>query len=141
MPDDTDSPELEQAQAAQQLLVDEALPAMFAAYDAAVEDGIETPAVVVLDCEDELGGAIARALLGEEVVDDAIADQQAEDADIVTVFTAAYGWDDCREQATTYFPYLAEAFDQGPPDDGFLALGVTAGGASAFTAPFDARPE
>lgn len=131
----------ERIQQEQQTLVDSSLSAMFQAYDDAKSEGLETPAVLVLDCEDPLGAALARGLVGDEVVDDAIAEQEAEADGSVTVFAAALSWVDCRERTVEGFPYLSEAFEQGPPDDGFLAIGVTAGGASAFTAPFDARPD
>lgn len=124
---------------AQQLLVESALPLVFEAYDEASAEGIADPLVVLVDCEDELGGAIARGWLGDEKVDDAIA-AEGTDGDTTTAFARAIAWAECREELAEAFPYLAEVLGSPPPGDGVLVIGVTAGGASALTAPLDARP-
>ncbi|TWT99169.1 hypothetical protein Pla108_01030 [Botrimarina colliarenosi] len=128
----------------QQSLVESALPLVFEAYDEAVEAGVAHPMIVLLDCEDELGGEIARGWLGEDAIDDAIAAQAAGDdspseSDPTTVLARAIGWDDAQSDLADAFPYLKPALDQGPPEDGVFVVGVTAGGASALTAPWDAR--
>lgn len=129
----------------QQSLVESSLALVFGAYDEAVAAGVARPLVVLLDCEDELGGAIARGWLGDEVVEDAVAAQAAADethgeADPTTVFARAIAWDEARDDLAAAFPYLAPALAEGPPEDGVFVVGVTAGGASALTAPWDARP-
>ncbi len=129
--------------AAHQLLVESSLPLIFATYDEAVEEEVASPMVVLIDCEDELGGQIARGWLGDEVVDDAIAaEEPGEDPDAVqtTVFARALAWDEAFPDLVEAFPYLAPALETGPPEDGVFLVGVTAGGAAAFTAPWDARP-
>jgi hypothetical protein len=37
------------------------------------------------------------------------------------------------------FDYLAPVFEESPPENGFLVISITAGGASALTVPMDAR--
>ncbi len=44
----------------QQLLAESSLPLLFETYDAAVKDGMKLPLVLLVDCEDEIGGQIAR---------------------------------------------------------------------------------
>lgn len=128
---------------AHQLLVESSLPLVFEAFDDALEDNIAQPMIVLVDCEDELGGQVARGWLGDEVVDDAIAaevpDEDSEEEQ-TTVFARAIAWKEARKEIAEAFPYLADAFADGPPEDGVLVVGITAGGASAFTAPWDARP-
>jgi hypothetical protein len=122
---------------AQQWLLESSLPLAFSAYDEAVAAKQRDPVVFVLDCEDDLGSEIARSWLGDEAVEDAIADR--EDEAETTVFAHAFPFAKCRTEVPAVFPYLQPAFHF-PPADGFLAISVTAGGASALTVPFDARP-
>lgn len=126
---------------AQQSLVEDSLPLVFQTYDEAITAGEKSPVVILLDCEDPLGGEIARGWLGDEEVDQAIAIQQAEGNgdESPTVFARAIAWELCREELCEAFPYLAAALAEPPTDEGVLVLGVTAGGASALTAPFSAR--
>lgn len=129
----------------QQSLVESALPLVFEAYDEAVEAGVATPIIVLVDCEDELGGEIARGWLGDDAIDDAIAAQVSlenapTESDPTTVFARAIGWDEARGELSAAFPYLTPVLDGAPPEDGVFVIGVTAGGASALTAPWDARP-
>ena len=125
---------------AQQSMLESALDVVFDAHDQAVNDKIDQPVVFLLDCEDEIGRQIADAWLGAEAVSDAIAEQQADDAaDVTTVFARAFSFAECRTEVPDVFPYLAPVFDMEPPRDGFLAIAVTAGGASAFTVPDSAR--
>ncbi len=124
---------------AQQTLLENSLPAAFEAYDTAVEAEIAQPVVFLLDCEDAIGGEIARSWLGEEVVAEAMGEQPPGE-DSTTVFAHAFSWDQCRQEVPAVFPYLQEVFEQEQPDDGFWAISVTAGGASALTVPFAARP-
>ncbi|TWT33657.1 hypothetical protein KOR34_34900 [Posidoniimonas corsicana] len=132
-------PELEAALEEQQNLVESSLPAVFEAYDAAIAEKISQPVVMVIDCLDEFGGQIAAAWVGDEAVEEAIAERDPDDDTVV--FAAAFAWEDCRREVPEFFPYLKPVFDQDPPSDGVLVIGVTSGGASALTAPFDARPE
>ena len=135
-------PDVEQAQEEQQALAESSLAAVFEAYDDALQEGVEHPVVLVIDCEDPLGAEISRAWLGDETVDDAIA-LQASDEDSqadTTVFVAAFAFADCKSEVTKVFPYLASVFESPPGDDGVLIVSVTSGGASALTASMDARP-
>ncbi len=120
----------------QQALAESSLPLLFETYDQAIEKGVKSPVVILVDCEDEIGGQIARAWLGDETVDDAIANTTTDDT---TVFARAESWKQCKQEVPQTFEYLAPVFENGPPGDGFLAVSITAGGASALTVPMDAR--
>ena len=125
---------------AQQWLLESSLALAFDAYDEAIQAKQRDPVVFVLDCEDAIGGEIARSWLGEELIADAIADRALEDEESeTTVFAHAFPFAQCRTEVPAVFPYLKPAFER-PPADGFLAISVTAGGASALTVPFTARP-
>lgn len=122
---------------AQQLLLESSLELAFSAYDEALAAKLRDPVVFLLDCEDAIGGEIARSWLGEETVADAIADR--DDGAETTVFAHAFPFVQCRTEVPAVFPYLSPALKT-PPVDGFLAIAVTCGGASALTVPFSARP-
>jgi hypothetical protein len=137
--DPTDANEI--AQEEQQALAESSLPLLFEAYDDALETDVERPVVILLDCEDEIGGEIARAWLGEEDVNEAIRDRQAssDSEDSTTVYAQAFAWDDCRAEIPEVFPYLAEIFETDEPENTFLTISVTAGGASALHVPLELR--
>ncbi|NOY42638.1 MAG: hypothetical protein GXP26_12490 [Planctomycetes bacterium] len=128
----------------QQDLLENSLAAAFSAFDAATEQGMPAPVVFLLDCEDEIGGEIARSWLGDQAVNDAIEQQQLQDADeelddATTIFAYAFPFEQCRAEVPNIFPYLAPVFASKLPTDGFLAIAVTAGGASVLTVPLGAR--
>lgn len=138
-------PQHAQALEDQQTLAESSLPVIFEMYDDALEEGTENPVVLLIDCQDPLGSEIARAWLGDETVEEAIAQQAAEGEGQflegeTTVFAAAFSLEQCREQVPQVFPYLAEVFQQPPVQEGVLVISITSGGASALTAPADARP-
>ena len=142
---DADSPadpELEAALDAQQALLESCLPLVFAEYDQAVQRGLKTPVVVLVDCEDELGGDIARAWVGDEAVDTAIAEQlhERQSDEETTAFARVVSFAEAKREIPQVFPYLEPVF-AAPPQDGFLAISITAGGASALTVPPDARED
>lgn len=120
----------------QQALAESSLPLLFETYDAAVKAKVDQPVVILLDCEDDIGGEIARAWLGDETVDDAVANNQESET---TVYARAEPWSVCREEVSAMFQYLKPVFEESPPEDGFLVVSVTAGGASALSVPMDAR--
>src|SRR5690606_16148160 len=126
---------------AQQWLLESSLELAFDTYDEAIVAKLRHPVVFVLDCEDEIGGEIARGWLGADVVAEAIADRVAQDAESeTTVFAHAFPLAKCRTGVSAVFPYLKGVFEHAPAG-GFLAVWVPAGGASACTVPFDARPQ
>jgi hypothetical protein len=133
---ESDASSEDDALEAQQWLLETSLPLAFSAYDEALAANMRDPVVFVLDCEDSVGGEIARSWLGDQIVEDAITDRD-EDSE-TTVFAYAFPLAKCRTEVPAVFPYLQPAFNS-PPVDGFLAISVTAGGASALTVPFDAR--
>lgn len=144
-PPEPSDADLELALEQQQDLVESSLELVFQTYDEADTQG---PVVVMLvDCEDEVGSQVARAWLGDEAVDDAIAQRHVDDQangqaseEGTTAFAATVGWDSCQQEIGQLFPYLMEAFDEDAPTDGIMVVSVTAGGASALVAPLDARP-
>jgi len=131
----------EAAQQAQQEMLENCLELVFDALDDAVEDKIVDPVIFLLDCEDAIGEQIAKAWLGAEAVQDAVAEQQLADpgSDLTTVFAHAFPLSESRQEVPAVFPYLASVLDDPLPQDGFFAIAVTAGGASAFTVPLAAR--
>ena len=128
----------------QQALLEDCLDLVWSIYDSAHGKGMSQPVVILLDCEDQIGGEIARSWLGNRV-DEAIEDRRSETTaeeeseGMTTVYAQAFPWNKCNEQIPEVFPYLGPVFDVPYPDDGFLAISVTCGGASALTVPFDAR--
>src|SRR5688572_13303887 len=131
------APDLEEALEAQQTLLETSLSLAFETYDDAVSRNVDDPVVLVLDCEDEIGGEIARSWLGDEAVDDAISYQAASDpaGDVTTVFAYAFSLEECRREVPPVFPYLAPALEAPPAPGGFWAIAVTSGGASLLTVP------
>lgn len=127
---------------AQQAFVESALEVVFDTYRGAIEEGIAAPIVVLLDCEDELGGQIARGWLGDEAIDDAIAVEHAaaddEAAEVTTAFARALPFAEAASELSEAFPYLADSLAEVDPNDGVVILGVSAGGACLLTAPVDA---
>jgi hypothetical protein len=136
------APDLEESLEAQQTLLETSLPLAFETYDDAVSRNVKNPVVLVLDCEDEIGGEIARGWLGDEAVDDAISHHAASDPsdDATTVFAYAFSLEECRREVPPVFPYLAPALEAPPAPGGFWAIAITSGGASLLTVPLDARP-
>jgi hypothetical protein len=127
----------------QQSLLEESLELVVSVYNEAVREGVSEPVVLLLDCEDAIGGQIARSWLGDAAVDEAIADQRADDpsGESTTVFARAFPLAECSQQVPAVFPYLAPVFKQALPSEGFLAISIASGGASALTVPPDAVDE
>jgi len=121
--------------------LENSLPAAFSAYDLAKSEGMAEPVVFLLDCEDEIGGEIARSWLGSEAVEEAIEQRRLETGEegLTTVFAYAFPFEKCREEVPAIFPYLEPVFSEALPRESFLAIVVTCGGASALTVPFSAR--
>jgi hypothetical protein len=136
-----DSKNLDDALEAQHMLLETSLPLVFQTYDDALKRKVKEPVVLLVDCEDEIGGEIARSWLGDDAVEDAIMHEAASDPEegATTVFAVAFPLDDCRREIPPVFPYLEPAL--APPAHGFLAISITAGGASVLIVPADARPK
>ncbi len=114
---------------AQQELLESSLPLVFEAYDDAVKRNVKDPVVLLLDCEDDLGGEIARSWLGDETVEDAIFHEEAQrqSDEETTVFAIAFSLAECRREIPPVFPYLEPALVR--PASGFLAVSITPRGA------------
>lgn len=138
-----DGADAEAALEAQQMLLESSLEVAFRAYDDALSENIRDPVVFLLDCEDSVGGEIARSWLGDDAVDEAIAAQEMKSTSpapfFTTVYACAFPFLKCRTEVPAVFAYLAPVFAGDAPTDGFLAIAVTSGGASALTVPFAAR--
>lgn len=130
----------EAALEAQQMLLESSLEEVFRTFDT-VRETMSDPVVFLLDCEDAVGGEIARSWLGDDTVDGAIAEKKVADTFSTTVFVSAFPFAKCRTEVPAVFDYLGPVFASDPPSDGFLAIAVTSGGASALTVPFEARDE
>lgn len=139
---ETNTPDAEQALEDQQHLAESSLDSVFEAYDEALEDGVDAPVVFVIDCEDPLGAEIARAWLGDETVEEAIAMESTVDENgeqRTTVFVAAFEFSVCKAQTPKVFPYLSDFFANPPGSDDVPIVSITSGGASALTAPQSLR--
>ena len=90
-----------------------------------------------------LARRLPTAWLGEENVRNAVAEQRLEqpDEELTTVFAQAFPMAESRREVPAVFDYLAPVFDTDLPVDSFLAIAITAGGASAFTVPLSAREQ
>ena len=131
----------QQAIQQQQALAESCLSLLTDTWQDAVDDGLENPVVILVDCEDDYGGQMARAWLGDEVVSDAIAEVHEDGEEgATTVFARSVTWQQCRDEIVDVFPYLKPAFADSPPTDGFMAVSVTSGGACALSVPRDAIP-
>ena len=136
-----ESADSDPVQQAQHELLESCLDLVFDTFDEALADKVREPVVFLLDCEDDIGNQIAVGWLGGETVADAIAEQRLADpgSDLTTVFARAFSLAESRQEVPKVFPYLAPVFEQKLPQDGFLAIAITAGGASVFTVPLSAR--
>lgn len=141
VPTSPESPDEAAALDAQQALLEDSLDLVFDVYDAAIRERLNDPVVILLDCEDTIGGEIARVWLGRDVVEEVIADQRSADPsdELTTVFAHAFPLAECAAEVPAVFPYLAPVFDEPLPRGEFLTISVTAGGASALRVPLTAR--
>ena len=125
-------------------MVESSLSLLFATYDEAIQSGVDDPVLFLVDCEDVIGGEIARAWAGDEAVEDAVVLERAKrdaENDATTVLARAVPWADCRQEVPAVFPYLAAVFENEPETGGFLVLSVTDGGAAVFTVPLERRDD
>ena len=122
-----------------QSLVEQSLPDLWDAYDQALTDGLSHPVIFLIDCEDPIGGQIARQWEGDDAVDAAIlANTEESSADaageaVTTTLIRAFPFQDCQREVPQLFPYLSGSFAQ-PPPDGLLVIVISYGGAATFTA-------
>lgn len=126
---------------AHEAMIESSLSLLFATYDEATKDGVGEPVLFLIDCEDSIGGEIARAWAGGDAVDDAVYLEQSErvEGNATTVFARALPLSDCRKEVPVVFPYLADVLAGAPVADGMFVIVVTDGGAAAFSVPLDLR--
>ncbi|MBN1852668.1 MAG: hypothetical protein JW829_08085 [Pirellulales bacterium] len=120
-------------------LIESSLPLLFATRTEALDHGLHDPVLFLVDCEDPMGGEMARAWVGDDAVDDAVILESAsrENDDTTTVLARAVPWTQCQKEVPGTFPYLAAVFEKKPDQDGFLVISVTNAGAAAFTVPLE----
>lgn len=125
-------------------MVESCLDRIFVAYDLGIHEGIVDPVVLLVDCEDSVGGEVARGWEGDDAVDGAImanADSDSNHEDTpTTILIRAVSFVDSQMDIPECFPYLQETFSQDSGADEFYVVAITFGGAGAFTVPFSARP-
>lgn len=125
---------------AREELLEGSLDQVQAIYVEALEEGVYFPVVFLVDCEDVLGGKLARDWVGREEVDEAIeANQAASNHALTTTFAQALSFRDCQETVPLMFPYLQGTFQQAPPEGTFIVVVVACGGAATFFAPIETR--
>jgi hypothetical protein len=142
-------PELGSASEQQQAMMENALPAAWEAFRECRDEFSphECCIVFVVDCLDEIGDRITRGWMGDDLVDQILAIQEEsldQDEPTAPVFTIGFDWEEGQRQTLDMFPYLEPALTaiaaQGlPRGDAFVAIAVTAGGASLFTVPTDTQ--
>ena len=102
----------QQAQQAQQELLESCLDLVFNTYDEGLAEQVTDPVIFLLDCEDEIGEQIASGWLGSELVRDTVAEQQRQD--------------DSGEMTTAY----ARRADGGVPSRGSRGVSLSRAGAA-----------
>ena len=128
-------------------LLDSSLPPLFGAFDKSIEEGLINPVLLLIDCEDTIGGPIAREWEGGDAVDAAILSNamverdRKSDEQATTVLIKTVSFLDGRQELSRWFPYLSEAFTEGPAAEGFYVVVISFGGAGVFTVSMSARPE
>ena len=134
----------EQDMCGREAMVESCLDRIFAAYDFGIEEKIVDPVIFLVDCEDVVGGAVARGWEGDDAVDAAImanAESDSLEGKLpTTILTTAVSFVDSCTEVPRWFPYLEETLSQGPPCDAFYVIAITFGGAGVFSVPLSARP-
>jgi hypothetical protein len=127
-------------------LVEASLRELFVAFDQACAEGIRQPVVFLIDCQDEIGEQVVRAWEGDDAVDAAIlavaeSRPDNEDGVMTPTLTRAFAMKECVAEVPQLFPYLAGTFSEPYPEDGFLVVAISFGGAATFVVPCNARPD
>ena len=130
------SPSEQDALEQQQVMLESCLDLAFQAYDEALQQGTLDPVVILLDIEDHIGGQIAEGWFGPETMEEVLGESAPGET---MVCAHAFAWKECQKAVPEVFPFLAPVFEKSCSDDGFLAISVTCGGASALTVPHSAR--
>ena len=121
---------------AREALLEGSMEQVLSVYDEALDDGMHLPVIFLVDCEDQIGGKLARDWVGREEVDEAItANRAAGNAELTTTFAQSLSFADCQEYVPRMFPYLQGTFDQPPGEDRMITLVVAEGGAATFFVP------
>lgn len=134
--------DLEADMDAREELLEGSLSQVLDVYGEALEDNIYLPVVFLVDCEDELGGKLARDWVGREEVDEAIAsNRESSNNAMTTTFAQCLSFQDCQDDVPKMFPYLQGSFQQAPPEGTFIAIVVARGGAATFFVPYEVSGE
>jgi hypothetical protein len=123
---------------AREELLEGSLEQVYTVYEEALEDGVYLPVVFLIDCEDELGGKLARDWVGREEVDEAIeSNRAAGKGTLTTTFAQCLSFQDCQDYVPKMFSYLQGSFQQAPPEGTFVAIVIASGGAASFFVPYE----
>ncbi len=107
-----------------------------AAFDNAVVKQMPQPIVFLVDCEDDIGGRIARAWCGDAAVDQQIAARKnGQRPGKTTVLVRALPYQTAQEMVQFDFKYLTEIFPEPPTTDEVCVLIVGMGGAASLFVP------
>jgi hypothetical protein len=132
--------DLEADMEAREELLEGSLAQVYSVYEEALEDGVYLPVLFLVDCEDELGGKLARDWVGREEVDEAIeSNRKASKNALTTTFAQCLSFQDCQDYVPKMFDYLQGSFQQAPPEGTFIAVVVACGGAATFFVPYEGQ--
>lgn len=130
--------DLEADMDAREELLEGSLEQVYTVYEESLGEGVYFPVVFLVDCEDELGGRLARDWVGREEVDEAIEANHAGGSNtITTTFAQCLSFQDCQDYVPQMFPYLQGSFQQAPPEGTFIAIVIASGGAGSFFVPYE----
>ena len=119
-------------------LLEGSLEQVLSVFDEALDDGMHLPVIFLVDCEDQIGGKLARDWVGREEVEEAITQNRATgNPDLTTTFAQSLSFADCQEYVPKMFPYLQGTFDRPPSEDQMITIVVAAGGAATFFVPIE----
>ena len=97
------------------------------AWRDATTRGMKDPVVFIFDCHDEIGGPVARGLVGHKEVEGAIArSEKAEIDDAILLICRPF--DECQEMIRMGFHHLDGIAAERPREDVILWVVFAAGG-------------
>jgi hypothetical protein len=130
--------DLEADMDAREELLEGSMEQVYTVYEESLQDGVYLPVVFLVDCEDELGGKLARDWVGREEVDEAIESNRSDSKRaLTTTFAQCLSFQDCQDYVPKMFSYLQGSFQQAPPEGTFIAIVVACGGAATFFVPYE----
>ena len=109
-----------------------------AAHASGISKSMADPVVFLVDCEDDVGGRLARTWLGGPAVDQQIAARKRGERPGHTVVLARpVPFDEVEVMLRFDFPYLAEVAPERPGEHEICVFVVALGGAASLFMPID----